>query len=88
MPTIQWLNIHTIQKFSTLTFGTPKTDTCPTCEIFKNKLALQVDEASKVKVKADHRIHVDSAEMFYATLRQKTDLAKSDSSVLTVTFDF
>ena len=41
-----------------------------------------------MKVKADHRIHLDSAEMFYATLRQKTDLAKSDSSVLTVTFDF
>ena len=71
-----------------LTFGSPKTDTCPTCEIFRNKLAMQVDHASKLKVRKDHREHLDSAERFYADLRLNTALAKKDNSVFTMTFDF
>ena len=39
-----------------LTFGRPKVDTCPTCEIFKN--ALQVDQACKWKIQQDHRLHL------------------------------
>ena len=71
-----------------LSFGTPKTDTCGTCESFKNKLALQGDNESRARVKADHHVHLDSANAFYASLRQKTKLAKQDTSVYTVTFDF
>ena len=71
-----------------LAFGSPKIDTCPTCESFRNKLAMQGDRTSKLKVKEEHRRHLDSAEMFYSSLRHSTDLAKSDPSVLTLTFDF
>ena len=58
-----------------LTFGNPKTDTCPTCEIFKNRLTV-------------HWEHLDSAERFYSDLRYSTELVKGDCHVLTLTFDF
>ena len=33
-----------------LSFGSMKTDTCPACEIFRNKLAFAGDEAGKKKI--------------------------------------
>ena len=58
---------------------------CPTCEIFKNKLAMQVDQSSKMK---GHREHLDSAESFYADLRGNTKSAKTDCSVFNSDFRF
>ena len=71
-----------------LSFGHPKTDTCPTCEKFKIKLDLQLDEASRCKVQKERKDHLHSAEQFYGSLRLNTGMAKRDSHVLTLTFDF
>ena len=49
---------------------------------------MQVDLASKLRVKKDHQEHLDSAERFYADLRHNTALAKIDNFVLTLGFNF
>ena len=70
-------------------FGYPKTDTCGTCEKFKIELSsLQDRLAEKQDAQQRHKEHLRSAEKFYADLRLDTEMAKRNSHVSTITFDF
>ena len=72
-----------------LSFGYPKTDTCGTCEEFMVKLsALPDGSQEKLATQEMHEDHLRSAEKFYSGLRFDTEMAKQNSDIRTVTFDF
>ena len=72
-----------------LSFGYPKTDTCGTCENFMVKLsALPDGSQEKLATQKMHEDHLRSAEKFYSGLRFDTEMAKQNSDIRTVTFDF
>ena len=70
-----------------LGFGQPHADTCATCKKLKNKLALPHVSSIEAIMKKQKE-HLCTAGQFYNGLHLKTSLAKEDSSVLMLTFDF
>ena len=72
-----------------LSFGYPKSDTCPTCEQLKISMdSLPDGSEEKFKTGQDHEYHLRSAEKFYASLRLDTDRAKQQDHIQTISFDF
>ena len=72
-----------------LSFGYPKSDTCGTCENFRNELSsLTEDSLQRREVEKKHDTHIHSAEHFYSSLRSDTKIAKDNNHVCTITFDF
>lgn len=70
-----------------MTFGYPKTDTCGTCDALNTQIG-SAQDTQKVSLQAQKEDHLRRAENFYSSLRTNTQLAKLNSHIATVTFDF
>ena len=70
-----------------LSFGYPRTDTCCTCD----QLQVQFDSASdamKALITEQKEDHLRRADSFYSSMRAHTQLAKRNSHVAVISFDF
>ena len=68
-----------------MSFGTPRTDTCETCDEYKNKMKL--DENNNSELKDSHKCHLEKANLGFEALKTDTKLAIENSFDL-ITFDF
>ena len=71
-----------------LSFGRPRSDTCPTCEDFELKIKEESDPTIKSQLETGRDIHHRKAETFYSSLKEHTALAGHDQTVATLCFDF
>ena len=60
-----------------LAFGSPRTDTCKTCDMFKAKLAGAVTESEKAELAEQHDQHLQVAENAYKRLREDSQLSQA-----------
>lgn len=78
-----------------LSFGTPRPDTCQTCDRLKNLINHETDqelkhqsEKEKRKRKKEKEIHINKAEVFYNDLKLFVEKAKSNKEIEVLSFDF
>ena len=72
-----------------LSFGYPKSDTCGTCEQFMIELSsLSHDPSKKQIAEQRHDEYLHSAEKFYSDIRLDTEMAKKNTHICTMSFDF
>ena len=72
-----------------LSFGDPKSDTCGTCEQFMIELSFLSDNPSKKQAAEQRRDeHHCSVEKFYSDIRLDTEMAKKNTHISTISFDF
>ena len=79
--------LKTFTENFTMSFGYPKSDTCGTCDTMNIQMEL-AEGAQKTSLCAQKEDHLRRAENFYSSLRTNTRLAKLNSHIATVTFDF
>lgn len=70
-----------------ISFGNPKADTCGTCDQLKHQIEAATEDARAVLL-CQKEEHLREAENFYSSLRTNTILAKQNSHIATITFDF
>lgn len=71
-----------------LSFGTPRTDTCQTCDRLKNVIDHETDQELKHQFESEKEIHISKAEMFYNDLKLFVEKAKSNKEIEVLSFDF
>lgn len=64
-----------------LSFGTPKTDTCQTCDRLKNLIDNENTPEIKLKFEVEKEDHLKKAELFYKDLKLYVEKAKSDEEI-------
>jgi len=52
-----------------LTFGTPKTDTCQTCDRLKNLIDHETNLEIKRQFEVEKEVHIRKTEVFYTDLK-------------------
>lgn len=71
-----------------ISFGSPRVDTCETCDRLFNETQSATEDDQKKRLKLEKDLHVRKAEAFYTVLREKSALAKDDAATETLCFDF
>lgn len=69
-----------------LSFGSPRSDTCQTCDSHEKKIAAADSEEERRALKVAKDLHEKKAKAFYDDLREKSCL--QDPTVECLTFDF
>ena len=82
------VNGKTFNECFDLTFGTPRTDTCKTCDFYKVRVeSVADDESELMQVQGEWDLHKRKAERAYQSLREDIALSQSDSNYDLLTFD-
>jgi hypothetical protein len=71
------------------TFGSPRSDTCVTCDTLENKIKnknLSPEEVENLKIQK--QLHLLKADVFYKTLREKSVEATENPHVEVLSFDY
>lgn len=71
-----------------LSFGTPRTDTCQTCDNVEKRLTLLLSEEEKNLLLQQKNLHEKKASAFYADLKVKCELSVTESNIECIAFDF
>ena len=71
-----------------LSFGVPKTDTCATCDSLDVTISDTVDTIEKQKLQDEKQAHLMKSQQFYAELQTCTTMAKENSNIACISFDF
>ena len=80
-----------LNRFNThhnLSFGRPRSDTCPTCDMIELKMKEESDASTKARLEAEKQLHLRKAERFYTSMQEHSALAARDPTVATLAFDF
>lgn len=71
-----------------ISFGSPRSDTCQTCDRLENLTAAEQDRETKHVLEREKTLHIRKAEVFYTSMKEKTLLAKTDETVEVLCFDY
>lgn len=71
-----------------LSFGSPRTDTCKTCDNYLVKLDSLTDATAKNQLNTEWTDHKITAEKFYTDLNKTQDIYKKSNNVLVICMDF
>jgi hypothetical protein len=72
-----------------LTFGSPRSDTCVTCDKLENQLKNQHLSAEEVeRFKVEKQLHLLKADTFYKKLKEQSLIAKENPEVDVLSFDY
>lgn len=82
-----YFSVHFKNNFN-LSFGTPRTDTCQTCDRLKNLIDHETDQELKLQFELEKEIHISKAEVFYNDLKLFVEKAKSNKEIEVLSFDF
>lgn len=67
-----------------LPFGTPKTDTCTTCDQQNVKICDSIDGNEKRRFQEEKKVHLRQAQQFYTKLRTSTQMAKDSEGIAAI----
>lgn len=70
-----------------LRFGAPRSDTCAKCDSFYAQLVNAPNEKEFTRIQNESEVHHRKAENSYKSLKEDTDCAKNDSSVVVLCVD-
>ncbi|XP_057662606.1 uncharacterized protein LOC130897743 [Diorhabda carinulata] len=70
-----------------ISFGSPRSDTCKTCDEYENKLKLPLPDEELNQIKTSKQLHVSRAQVFFDALKEKTEEAKNNPEVEVLCFD-
>lgn len=70
-----------------ISFGTPRSDTCQTCDNLKKIIDSENNEEEKANLEVEKQIHLRKAEVFYTYLKQLSAEAKQNDSIDVLSFD-
>ena len=79
----QYFNTH-----FNLSFGVPRTDTCACCDELNVALGDTKDAEEVHRLQQEKQEHLRKAQQFYAELRASTDMARGNSNMCCLSFDF
>lgn len=71
-----------------ISFGTPRSDTCQTCDRLQNLILAEIDPEEKKARLTEKDLHIRKSEMFYKKLKEVIILSKEDESIEVLCFDF
>lgn len=71
-----------------LSFSTPKSDTCQTCDRLQNLINAENDNLIKKSLLDEKKIHLDKAAVFYSDLKEISKEAKTNPTVEVLSFDY
>ena len=71
-----------------LSFGAPKTDTCNKCDSLHVSIQAENDEQKRHTLQVQQDLHHRKAKSSYESLKADGDIAKQNSNVTVITFDF
>ena len=71
-----------------ISFGTPRSDTCQTCDRLHNLMLAELDPENKKALQTKKHLHIRKSEMFYKKLKEVTALSKEDETTEVLCFDF
>ena len=84
----EWVYRKTFNERFNLSFGTPKTDTCKTCDSYKVRVeAIANDNCELMQVQGEWDLHKAKAERAYQSLKEDIALSQSDQNWDLLTFD-
>ena len=78
---------HFNQNFN-YSFAHPRSDTCKVCDSLDTKLKYVTGEDEKKQIMSEKAVHLTKAEIFYKEISEKVKLAKAQSNVETIDFDY
>lgn len=71
-----------------ISFGSPRSDTCQTCDRMQNMINAEQNIENKASLQAEKQLHIRKSESFYTSLKEKSKLAIDDISVEVLCFDY
>jgi len=71
-----------------LSFGSPKSDTCQTCDKLQNLISSEEDIEIKSTLVSEKEAHLMKAELFYTDLRELSKNARKNTDIEVLSFDF
>ena len=84
----EWVYRITFNECFNLSFGTPKTDTCKTCDLYKVRVEVVAnDEHELMQTLGEWDLHETKAERAYQSLREDIALTQSNTKWDLLTFD-
>ena len=80
--------LHIFNNCFNLTFGQPKSDTCPLCDKYDILLKAEDDIDKKKSIQKQRDLHQMRADSGYKTLNKYAQKSKTDDTMEVYTFDF
>lgn len=71
-----------------ISFGSPRSDTCQTFDRLQNSINAQQNNDGKAALQAEKEVHIRKSEVFYTSLKEKSQLALDDPSIEVLCFDY
>lgn len=71
-----------------MSFASPKSDTCQTCDRLQNLINAENNDLIKTNLLDKKKIHIDKAGIFYSDLNNMSKEAKTNPTLEVLTFDY
>lgn len=71
-----------------ISLGTPRSDTCQTCDKLQNLILAELDPVNKRALQTEKYLYIRKSEIFYKKLKEVTTLSKGDDTTEVLCFDF
>lgn len=69
-------------------FGSPRTDTCRTCDTLVNRMNTSTSDEEKQTIATEKELHLRKSEVFYNDMKEKSAEARENASVETLCIDY
>lgn len=71
-----------------LSFASPKSDTCQTCDRLQNLINAEKNDLIKANLLDEKKIHIEKAGIFYSDLKNMSKEAKTNPTLEVLSFDY
>lgn len=71
-----------------LAFGSPRTDTCQTCDRLQNSIEAEQNIDIKTVLINDKYNHLMKSEFFYSDLKELSKISRTDATIEVLSYDF
>lgn len=71
-----------------LSFASPKSDTCQTCDRLQNLINAEKNDLIKANLLDEKKIHIEKAGIFYSDLKNMSKEAKTNPTLGVLSFDY
>lgn len=85
--TYDYYHRYFLQNFN-ISFGSPRSDTCQTCDRLQNMINAEQDIENKASLQVEKQLHIRKSEVFYTSLKEKSVFALNDPTVEVLCFDY
>lgn len=71
-----------------LSFATPKSDTCQTCDRLQNLINAEKNDLIETQLQEEKKVHIDKATLFYSDLKAISQESKTNPEVEILSYDY